>query len=208
LDYASRYNADLIAMTTHGRVGLERWLIGSVASELLHTSPTPLLLVRPYEDGAPPSPLTHVLVPLDGSTLAESVLRYVVLLANVLKLKVTLLRSVPIPVEQWDLEEWEGGESAMHANELLGDMQAFAETYLEEVADRLGAEGVETTREVRIGDPTVTITNLADEKPGTLITLSTHGRSGVGRWLLGSVADKVVRSGVAPVLVVRPQPQS
>jgi nucleotide-binding universal stress UspA family protein len=200
LDYASRQGADLIAMTTHGRVGVERWLIGSVASELLHTSPIPLLLVRPSEVGAPPSPLTEVLVPLDGSDLAESVLPHVVTLANVLKLKVTLFRSVPIPIETW-----EGGEYAVYSGKLLDEMQTLAETYLEGIADRLAADGLETTREVHIGDAGVTVTDFADQRPGTLITLSTHGRSGLGRWLLGSVADKVVRSGVAPVLVVRPQ---
>ena len=84
------------------------------------------------------------------------------------------------------------------------DGACLAHAYLEKVASRLAQEGVDARTEVKTGNPAALLSEEGAKQPGTLIALTTHGRSGVGRWLMGSVADKVVRSGAAPVLLLRP----
>jgi nucleotide-binding universal stress UspA family protein len=196
-DYAEKQAADLIALTTHGLGGVERWLVGSVADRLLHTSRIPLLVVRPGGTAAQPE-ITSLLVPLDGSELAEGILAYVAPLARAMRLKVTLLRCVS------QLTDAYIGAGYLGYTQLLEhEREIVARPYVGRVEAAAG-RSIEAESEAQIGEASVTIADFAEKRPGTLIALSTHGRSGLGRWLLGSVADKVVRAGVAPVLLVRP----
>jgi nucleotide-binding universal stress UspA family protein len=199
---AEAQGAGLIAMATHGRVGPERWFLGSVATKVVHDSSTPVLLIRPHEeaDVTPPS-VQHILLPLDGSPLAETAIPYATLLAKTFNAPVTAIRALPLDM----LTTWDpyAGEP-----DLTPEMQQILEDevkrYLDDVAARMRAEGVDAKTEfVTFSPAAADIVDLAEQTPGALVVMTTHGRSGLGRALLGSVTDRVVRSSAAPVLVVR-----
>lgn len=174
----------VIAMATHGRSGITRWVMGSVTDKVLHATTTPLLVIR-SRDGELPSEevhLTSVITPLDGSVLAEQILPHVVALAKSLGLTVILVRIAPENRER-------------------------SRDYLQEVRDELYQQGV-FSAEVQVlgGHPAEAIVDLAQETSNNLVAMTTHGRSGMDRWLLGSVTDRVVRHSGGPVLVIRAAP--
>ena len=181
---AEREADTLIAMSTHGRSGITRWVLGSVADQVLHATNAPILLLR-FQDGETPTKeasLTSVIVPLDGSSLAEQVLPHTVALARSLRLSVTLVRV-----------------SSHHG-------EAEARGYLQEVGGKLSQQGVISVNEVVLsGHAGPAIVDIARDIPNSLVTMTTHGHSGIGRWILGSVADLVVRHSGSPVLVVHPR---
>jgi len=194
---ADEEGASLIAMTTHGRSGFARWVIGSVADKVLRTSRTPLLLVHMQEEGLIPEvQLKRILVPLDGSPLAESALPFVEDLAVSLEASL-LLQSVVVPT------------AALYAGTLLPstppvltEIEAGVREYLDGVAKRLERKGARVETNVAIGYAAETILDVAKQAGADLIALSTHGRSGPKRWILGSVADAVVRHSDRPCLVI------
>jgi len=200
VDNAGTDKGTLIAMATHGRSGLSRWLLGSIAEKVLRTANNPLLLIRANEkartDGK--ATLDSVTVPLDGSELAESILPAVAELAKAMKLKLRLMRSYYITGITFNYEDVSGFEafSARSRNE--------ATSYLDAKVQQLKNEGlVDVDSFVSEGEPAETIIEAVKGKPNGLIAMSTHGRSGVNRWLLGSVSEKVVRHSGNPVLVIR-----
>lgn len=197
--------ADLVVMTTHGRGPFSRFWLGSVADELLRHSPVPLLLVRP-EEGRPD--LTkdrvyrHILVALDGSPLAEMALRPATHLGRLMDSNYTLFRAVP-PVR------YAGDDFGSLRDEpgyaLLEQWKAQAEGYLDGISFRMRQDGLRPTNRVEVmQQPAEGILSVADELHCDLIALATHGRGGLARVVLDSVADKVVRGSTKPVLVYRP----
>lgn len=194
----------LIAMSTHGRSGLARWAFGSVTDKVLHGTKNPMLIVRSQGDEALRSEagFEELIVPLDGSALAESVLPQVVSLAKSLGQRVTLLR-VTTPPATYGSNAMEFPTSVYYT--LLDGLEDEAREYLAGVAERLRHEGVtsvETT--VLTGPPAgVLVEEFAKKSSNALVAMSTHGRSGVGRWVLGSVTDRVLRHSGHPVLVIQ-----
>jgi len=185
LERASAGKADLIAMTTHGRGLLSRFWLGSVGDEIIRKAPMPVLLLRPSEKAPnliPEPVLDNILIPLDGSALAEQVLEPALELARLMEARCSLLRVV---------------ESR--------PASAEAEVYLERVAARLGQQGLQLrTRVVVARHPVEAILKEAETQASNLIALATHGRGGFKRLLVGSVADKLIRSAAPPVLVCPP----
>jgi nucleotide-binding universal stress UspA family protein len=176
--------ADLVVMTTHARGPLGRVFLGSVADEVVRRAGVPVLLVRP-RDPAPgllsDPTFQDVLVPLDGSALAEQALGPALELVRLMAGRCTLLRLEPDTVQT---EE--------------------ARAYLERVAGPLRAEGVAVETCVGVSrHPAEAI--CAQAQGSDLIALATHGRGGLRRLLLGSVAEAVLRHACGPVLVYRPQ---
>jgi nucleotide-binding universal stress UspA family protein len=212
-DHAVRSGADLVVMSTHGRGALARFWLGSVADELLRRLPMPVLLVRPREGPAILSTepdLSRVVLPLDGSELAEQVLEPAAALAGLIPgAEITLLRVVKPALREEYLPE---GSAAAEARSLLeqvgalqGQMIAEAEEYLAGVAGRLRNSGLRVRTCVSTAEqPAVAILKEATEQRTGLIALETHGRRGLSRLILGSVADKVMRGSPVPVLVHRP----
>jgi nucleotide-binding universal stress UspA family protein len=166
----------LIALATHGMSGMRRWLLGSVASKVVQTTDHPLLLIRPIEgvDASAPVDLKTIFVPLDGSGLAEKVLAQVVALAKRMKVEVHLIRVYTLPVNAYVVAE---GVIAQGTAQFREKLRSEAEIYLDGKAEQLRTNGV--------------------------IAMSTHGRSGIGRWMLGSVTEKIVQHSRDPVLVIR-----
>ena len=195
---AGERSADLIVMSTHGRSGLGRALLGSVADTLVRRTQLPLLLVRAglpldrWEHG-----LRRILVPLDGSGLAEAALPRVAALARASGARVTLLQVVGPPAPELRPSEVAG---------LPEDDEALAERarrYLAGAAARLSEQGVGVETEVTFGWPAERIGAAAAEGHADLIAMSTHARGGLDRLIVGSVADQVLRRAEVPVLLVR-----
>jgi nucleotide-binding universal stress UspA family protein len=208
VEQASEGADTLIAMCTHGRSGVKRWILGSIADKVLHAARGHFLLVRANDKGevAKEISLKTVIVPLDGSHLAEGILPRVAALAKKMKMEVVLLRAYPLAIQPYFVE----AEAYMPAFDRLSeDVKAEASQYLEEKVRQLQSEGLEkVSYVVPQGDGAGEIISFARETPDNLVAMCTHGRSGVGRWVLGSVTDRVVRHCEDPVLVVRAAVQS
>lgn len=205
---------DLVVMATHGRGALGRFWLGSVADEMVRHTPVPLLLVRPGNEapdlGHEPD-LGKVVLPLDGSPLAEQILEPVIALAGLMPgANVTLMRAVhPILPTVYLPDIPPGEREAQHLAEQLQATQARllteARAYLDGIAERLRGRGINTQVEVVVEDQAaVAILHEAEKRSAGLIALETHGRRGLARLVLGSVADKVIRGSHVPVLVHRP----
>jgi nucleotide-binding universal stress UspA family protein len=213
-EHAQQVGADLVVLATHGRGPLGRFWLGSVADELVRHLPMPVLLARPHEaapDLNQEPDLGRVLLPLDGSGLAEQILEPAVALAGLMPAgEWTLLRAIKPSAVLEDAPGTPGIEP--EARSLLGHihtMQAHlrqqAETYLNSVAQRLRGRGFRAQTHVVEGHPAEAILREAQSWHAGLIALATHGRRGLSRLILGSVADKVIRAAHLPVLVQRPR---
>jgi nucleotide-binding universal stress UspA family protein len=204
-EHAVSRGIDLVVMTTHGHGPFSRFWLGSVADQLAHRLPIPLLLVRPHDapvDLAREPALGRLLVGLDGSPRAEAVLGPALGLARLTGAGVALVRVVlRPPVYGMDLPAYaQAGTDLAVLEELRNEAQA----YLTRVADRLRGEGHAV--EARVAVHTHAAMALLEEATRTgcdLIALETHGRRGLPRLFLGSVADKVVRGAGVPVLLHR-----
>jgi nucleotide-binding universal stress UspA family protein len=206
LAFVADVGADLIAMSTHGRSGISRWVFGSVADRVLRRATCPVLLVRPSGSALTASPpYQHILVPLDGSELAEQIVPYVkalvcpnqtrVYLVSVLTMgltdrTVTLLTSYP-----------PGLQLTTTTPEYA---QVQLQTYQRSVAAALREQGAVVHTAVRRGSPADGILAYAAEVGADLIAMTTHGSSGASRWVYGNVAGKVLQEAKTPVLLVRP----
>jgi nucleotide-binding universal stress UspA family protein len=203
IEKAGGYKDILIAMATHGRSGLNRFLLGSVAEKVLRGTANPLLLVRATEtasaDGE--AALKTVIVPLDGSEVAEQALPAAADMAKKLGVEIVLFRAYHIPYNAYSGDE---GFYAVKFDELIAGLREETDEYLQKkVAEvkRLGVEKVSAlSKEGFAGDEIIA---LGRSTPNGLIAMSSHGRSGVQRWVLGSVAETVVRHTANPVLVIR-----
>jgi nucleotide-binding universal stress UspA family protein len=192
--------ANLIVMATHGRGPLGRFFLGSVADEIIRRATVPVLLVLPREPppGLVPEPLLeHVLVPLDGSALAERVLESALDLVRPREGRCTLLRII-------ETSPTSDSGRPNHSRSLEAEQEA-ARYYLEKIAVRLRDEGVSVQTRVLVAvHAAPAILEEAQSQHCDVIALATHGRGGLRRMLLGSTADKVVRGASTPVLVYRP----
>jgi nucleotide-binding universal stress UspA family protein len=198
-DTADTEGADLIAMTTHGRSGFPRLVMGSVAGEVLHTARQPVLLVRAGQ-GQPPGEVNikRILVPVDGSPLSASVLPFIESVAQRLDADLILERVVTPPVILYP------GEVIPSALPVLDEIEAEARVYLDKLGETIKRRGIKVQEEVSVGYPAQAILDAADRYSADLLAMSSHSRSAVGRWLIGSTADAVVRQSHRPCLIVRP----
>ncbi len=148
----------------------------------------------------------RILVPLDGSPLSEAALPQAEGLARGVGAPLLLVRAVNVPAT---VIAATGSDAGMVAPQLLEDAlegeEDEARDYLSQVAERLKAGGLQAAWEVVEGEPARAIIDTAHREGCDLIVLATHGRSGIPRAVLGSVADQVVRESHLPVLLVRPQ---
>ena len=195
-------DATLTAMATHGRSGINRLLLGSVAEKVLRGSTHPLLLIRADEEAKSEgeAALKSVIVPLDGSELAENVLPAVVELAKALKLEVLLLRAYP----RFNAYTGVGDYNAANYEVIRAAFRNEAQSYLENKVRELKRKGIEKISfAMPEGSGADEIVALGRRTPDNLIAMCTHGRSGIKRWVLGSVTEKVVRLSGEPVLIVR-----
>ena len=196
----------LIVMSTHGRTGLSRAWLGSVADGVMRHSTRPVLMLRPNGPARASiaSTIGHVLVALDGSSLAEQAVRHAVQLALLLPASMTLLRVIEPAYSV--MPGLAGAYDAVMAERLAEDSEQSATDYLEEVAAGIRREHatIDVRIDVHIADsaaPAIIERACAGER--ALVALATRGR-GVSRLVIGSVADKVIRAAGDGALVIRP----
>ena len=193
--------ADLIVMTTHGRGPLDRFFLGGVADELVRQAAVPVLLVRPRDPvpGSVPEPLLeHVLVPLDGSSLAESVLKPALDFVRLWEGRCTLLRVIEASLAT--TAGWPNRPRPPEQEQVMA-----AKEYLEQIAGRVREKGTPVqTRIIVAPHAAPAILEEAQRERCDFIAMATHGWGGLRRMLLGSVTDKVIRGSSLPVLAYRP----
>jgi len=199
---AGRAHTDVIVMSTHGRGGLGRWLYGSVADQVLRRAEVPVLLVsaacdHPWPTDRPPK----MLVSLDGSETSESVLDSARQLGQILGADAIFLRVIRAAASS-DL-----GFDAAHLR--IGQPEADgglaeASEYLERIAGRSASPFRSVDTIVDAGEPAAHITALARQEGVDLIVMATHGRTGLARLTIGSVATATLHRTHAPLLLMRP----
>ena len=201
---AAERGCDAIVMATHGRGGLGRWLYGSVADQVMRHAPVPVVLVpascphpwSPLPAGGPDAP-RRVLVPLDGSDLAQSAVATAAGAAQALDADVHLLQVVEPPRFAYAAGyTWTEVDPASLLHE--------AGTYLEGIASTLRARGLRVSVVTELGYAAPAIAAAARERGADLVVMATHGRSGVARAVLGSVATELLHQSPVPVMLVRP----
>ena len=206
--YAERNDAALIVVTTHARGGFERAWLGSVTDEMVRVSHVPLLVVRP-EPGQVFAPFRRILVPLDGSAAAESILDHAVRLARLEpEAELVLLEIVqPIAPGVWVLGAPFAASLPRENVASRPDVERARE-YLDGVFRRLEASGMRVRARVEVAAIVApAILEVAREEHADVVALATHGRSGFARLRLGSVADKLLRGSHTPILLFRPSAQ-
>jgi nucleotide-binding universal stress UspA family protein len=201
LDQAAAESCDVIIMATHGRSGMGRWVYGSVAESVLARSPVPVLLVRAGQAAEPVFDCPRVIVSLDGSEFSEAALPVAQTLARRLGAELVLVRVVPAPEHAIFDEQ---GRMVASIDQEAERLKYEGQDYLREVASRLATNGLTIRQEVRVGDAATSIVAASQEGCAALVIMATHGRTGLGRLILGSVAGAVLRQGNVPLLLVRP----
>jgi nucleotide-binding universal stress UspA family protein len=212
---ASEGKAELIVMTTHGRGPLARFWLGSVADELLRSSTVPLLLLHPSKaapDFKAEILFKHILLPLDGTPLAEQIVPVAAEVARIMGASCTLLRVTHTDVPESLASSSRGVMVTERVRMMVEELETLekrkhqeAESYLEGIAERIRPLGVHVQTSVILDEPPAPAILNAAENGMDLIALETHGRGGLKRLWLGSVADKVIRGSSVPVLVQRPR---
>ena len=198
---ARELGAGLLVMSTRGRGGLARAILGSVADRVLRLTEYPILLVPPTTASTWPSTgQARILVALDGSPLAEQVVTPAGELATALRAEVVLASVVvPPPPGYGYFEEPSSGPFGYDAAPAL----SAARRYLEDVADRLAPTGLTVRVRTEVGGAAATLARLAADERAWVIALATHGHGGLTRLVLGSVAAELVERAAAPLLIVR-----
>lgn len=188
LKFTLAVQTDLIAMTTHGRSGLSRLVLGSICERIMRATRVPLLLRKSHGDEVlrPIGPFHKILVPLDGHPESEQILPFAEALARAYKAELSVVMVLH-------------GEESVAAALAPGG----TERYLEGVCERFRERRLTAASEVRHGDPAAEIRGLIDREKPDLVAMTTHGRGGLSRWVIGSVAETVLRSVATPLFVVR-----
>ena len=198
--------ADLVVMTTHGRGPFARFWLGSTSDDFARVSPVPVLFHHPPDGPADLSArpaLRRVIVPLDGSDLAETIIDPAVRLGRPFGAEVLLLLVLDRIEDADAAARIQADEVPDPANPLTPEQRA--EHYLDRVARRVAElGGTARTRVVRVGSPADVVLDVAGGDRGTAVAMATHGRSGLTRLLMGSAADAVIRGAAGPVLVYHP----
>lgn len=202
---------DLIVMTTHGRSGVSRAWLGSVADGLMRSTTTPVLLLRDTSAAAPredAEPFANVVIPADGGTVSEQIIPQVVAIAGpraTFHLLHVLVPSRWLPPPSAFEVVTAGTVDASKPEDPLSAARDVAVRRLGAVAQQWRAQGLQIETHLPVHpSPAEAILAYAQEQGASLIAMTTHGRSGAGRLLMGSVADKVVRGANVPVLVQVP----
>lgn len=189
LSYASNHNIDLIVMGTHGRTGLDRFLLGSVTERVVRTSEIPALAARSGTASTENGDYETLLIPTDGSSAAAAAVNHGLTIAAKSEAAVHVLYVIRTERGLPDISD---------------PSRAEAEEAVESVAEQASARGIDVTTHVQSGTPYNQIRNFVTKQGIDLVSMGTHGRSGLRRLFLGSVTEKVIRTCDAPVLTVRP----
>jgi len=188
---AEREQAGLVAFTSHGQGGLSQWVFGSVAQKILRGCSRPLLVVRALE--TPAARVKKILVPLDGALGSEAIL----------PLALELARAYPAPVELFHVLS-ESGVEADDSKLRSWIVREKARMDARFAQIEQGAPDVAFTRVFLEGDAATRIVERVDAEPASIVAMANHGRTGISRWIYGSVCEKILQGARCPVLIARP----
>ena len=201
-DYSRKFNVDLIVMSSHARGGVKRITLGSVTDYLIRNTNIPVLVVKPpasFIGATPEETVSRIIVPLDGSVLAEQILPEVAALALRLNSTVSLLH-VLTPVTYSQKEIMQPGLPWWDTD------IAIADAYLARAASYLTEEGITVSKDVVLSDDIATaILDYAARTRADLIAIATRGSGGMSRFVFGTVADEVTRKSSSSLLVFHPK---
>jgi nucleotide-binding universal stress UspA family protein len=205
-DHAKAIKADLIVITSHGRGAFARFWLGSVADKIIRHAPAPILVVRPVDDQAPSlserPAIQRIVIPLDGSPLAERIIEPAIKLGKVFGAEYSLVLILEA-VE--NIEALSEMKAKIPGGWMPEATETKAQTFLEKVAHRMrGHSVVVHAKVIPHGSAAAGILDYSKTHGHPVIALATHGRSGLKRMILGSVADKIIRGANMPVLIYRP----
>ena len=210
LEAAEREGATLIALTTHGRTGLARWMMGSITDKIARGSALPLLIVRSFRSGTqgdletiPPVeiPFRRILVPVDGSVNSMSVIGPAEKLAQLYNSEILVLHVRPIA---WPSSPILPGMDAGQFPSSPPLPASAKDEVTARAAERFEQAGLRVTRLTLEGDAASEIFDVARNHKADLVALASHGQSGMGRWVLGTVAERILHTVALPILLVRP----
>ncbi|MFC7203106.1 universal stress protein [Haloferax namakaokahaiae] len=195
IDYATSNEIDIIVMPTHGRSGLRRLLLGSTTERVVRRSEVPVLTVRPDEQESLRYPYGQVLTPTDGSSCANEAVRFGCELATSTRATLHVLSVVNLAVFGADIR----------GPMLIDQLEEQAESAVSEASGIATDVGVEEITETTVHDISVFtgIQSYIEDNDIDVVVLGTHGHTGLDRYMLGSVAEKLIRSSPVPVLTVR-----
>jgi nucleotide-binding universal stress UspA family protein len=186
---------DLVLIATHGRSGISRWWLGSVADKVLREVACPVLIIGPnVQQDLAPAKIGRILLPLDGSDQAEEAIPVASWLAALTNSEIEVVRSMSLTPVAYD------ASMSIYSADLIGSLEESVQEYLALAKSKLPGRKVTTT--MLVGGAAELITEHLQQHPAGLIVMTSHGRSGVRRAALGSVTDRLLH-GPAPVLVVR-----
>lgn len=199
-------HGDLIVMTTHGRTGVSRLVVGSVAFRVLQHSTLPVLIYNPAKpneklDVPASDPINSMVITLDGTTEGETIIEPAVELAKTIGAPITLLGVVQpfIPIEYGEFASGVNVEPDRETEE----RRIHAIEYLSKVQTRLASQGVTLNSLVRVGNADDEILSYIQETGPAILAMATHARGKLGQILVGSVADEVMRRTHLPILMVK-----
>ena len=205
--YAEQAKSDFILMATHGRSGFNRWVLGSNAIKVLRHTSIPVWLIRNGSSVNCNWPKTEIIVPLDESPLAESILPFVIKLVKDWGLEntqVILTRVCDEPIIPSDFTDEMQDVWREKKNQEAAVCSISGQRYLKSIQSSLKDEGIDSRIEVRVGKVAEEIISLASASPFSFIIMSTHGHSGRGRWMYGSTTERVIVGATCPILLVKP----
>jgi nucleotide-binding universal stress UspA family protein len=202
LDLARSQEVDMVAMTTHGRTGFVRWALGSVAERIIQAATFPVFLVRASLDG-PSTPPARIMVPLDGSKFSEHALGMATEIAQRIPCEVLLLHAFSA-AEQNNSRLYVGTQAELY--DLIDHWRTEMGAYLGKRAEALRQAGVVVQTRLVVADAATAIHDFSHMDNIGLIVMSTRGRSGMERWVYGSVANRVLRATDCPILLLPPSP--
>jgi nucleotide-binding universal stress UspA family protein len=190
---------DLVVMGSHGHGAMERLILGSVAGQVARQAPVPTMIVREGQAQGTPVRVERLVVPLDGSVLAEQAVPVASALAAHLSTPIHLMRVLDVDPRRAAVQAGiPAARASMRAREVD---RRLAEQYLATRVQKLRNQGLAATAEVRLGNPVATL--LDTIRPDDLVVMTSHGLGGIRRWVIGSVAEQLVRAAAGPVLLVR-----
>lgn len=187
-------DVDIVLIATHGRTGVARWWLGSVADQVIRRAGCPVLVIGPNVSQELSPAVKRILLPLDGSLEAEEALPVATWIAGLTGAELDVVRSLSLTTVAYD------PGMGVYSADLINSMEEAVRSYLAEINTRLQGKNATTT--MRLGSPSEMLYQHLEERPAGLIVMTSHGRSGVERAALGSVTDRLLH-GPAPVLVIR-----
>jgi len=206
LDFVERTDISLVIISTHGKTGHGVWAMGNIANKVLQRLHVPVLLIRPteLETVTEEREMRKIVVPLDGSQLAEHIIPYAKGLAKAMDSEVILLQVIePVSTFHFEISP-ETFDWTKYEKDHLAQAERKAKEYLGRNERDLRSDGVKVSSALAQGKAADSILKYADDNSVSVIALATHGFSGVAKWVYGSVASKIIMSSSKPVLLVRP----